>query len=244
MFAWREITVLYRQAIIGIFWVILQPVVTVIIFSILFGYLARIPSEGMPYPVFAMAGLLPWQYFSKAVLTGSNSLVDNRGVVTKIYFPRLILPISGVLAGLVDLAFAFLALVGLMWIYGIVPSLTILGLPVFLIMAVLLALGVSMWLSALNALYRDVKFALPFALQIWMYATPIIYPVGFIPEGWQWLIKLNPMTGIVGGMRWSILGTGSLDVEALAISVAWILVILVAGSQIFRRLEGDIADRV
>ena len=244
VFAWRDISVTYRQTVIGIVWIVLQPLTTVLIFSILFGYLARFPSEGLPYPVFAMAGLLPWQFFAKAVSAGSNSLVANEAIITKTYFPWLILPIGAVLAPLVDLAIGLCALVAIMLVYGMVPSVTVLAFPVFLIMAMLLALGFSICLSGLNALYRDVAIALPFVLQIWMYVTPIIYPVGFIPERWQWLIKINPMTGIIGGFRWSALNSGALDLEALAVSVAWILILLVVGIQVFHRLGDQVADRV
>ena len=244
VFAWRDISVTYRQAVIGIVWIVMQPLTAVLIFSILFGYLARFPSEGLPYPVFAMAGLLPWQYFSKAVSAGSNSLVANKAIITKTYFPRLILPIGAVLAPLVDLAIGLCALVAVMLAYGMVPQVTVLAVPVFLIMAMLLALGFSMCLSGLNALYRDVAIALPFALQIWMYVTPIIYPLGFIPERWQWLIKINPMTGIIGGFRWSALNATALDLEALAVSAVWIVILLVAGVQIFHRLGDQVVDRV
>ncbi len=244
VFAWRDISVTYRQAVIGIVWIVLQPLTTVLIFSILFGYLARFPSEGLPYPVFAMAGLLPWQYFSKAVGAGSNSLVANTAIITKTYFPRLVLPIAAVLAPLVDLAIGLVALVAVMLAYGMAPPVTVLALPVFLIMTMLLALGFAMCLSGLNALYRDVAIALPFVLQIWMYVTPIIYPLGFIPERWQWLIKINPMTGIIGGFRWSALNATALDLEALAVSAVWIVILLVAGTQIFHRLGDQVADRV
>ena len=244
VFAWRDISVTYRQAVIGIAWVVLQPLTTVLIFSILFGYLARFPSEGLPYPVFAMAGLLPWQYFSKAVAAGSNSLVANKAIITKSYFPRLILPMAAVLAPLVDLAVGLPALIAILLIYGIEPPLTILAFPLFLSMAMRLALGLSMCLSGLNALYRDVAIALPFGLQIGMYVTPIIYPVSFIPEPWQWLIKINPMTGIIGALRWSALDAGALDIPALAISAAWIVAFLAACVQIFHRIGGQVADRV
>lgn len=244
VFAWRDISVTYRQAIVGIAWVLLQPLATVLIFSILFGYLARFPSEGLPYPVFAMAGLLPWQYFARAMALGSVSLVANKEIITKTYFPRLVLPISTTLSPLVDLAIGLCALVAVMLVYGMAPPVTVLAFPIFLIMTMLLALGFSMCLSGLNALYRDVAIALPFVLQIWMYVTPIIYPLGFIPERWQWLIKINPMTGIIGGFRWSALNATALDLEALAVSVAWILILLVAGIQIFHRLGDQVADRV
>ena len=244
VFAWRDISVTYRQAAIGIAWVLLQPLATVLIFSILFGYLARFPSEGLPYPVFAMAGLLPWQYFARAMTLGSVSLVANKDIITKTYFPRLVLPISTTLSPLVDLAIGLCALVAVMLVYGMVPPVTVLAFPIFLIMTMLLALGFSMCLSGLNALYRDVAIALPFVLQIWMYVTPIIYPLGFIPERWQWLIKINPMTGIIGGFRWSALNAAALDLEALAISAVWIVILLVAGTQIFHRLGDQVADRV
>ena len=244
MFAWREISVLYKQAAIGVLWVVGQPLITVAIFTIIFGQLVGINSDPIPYPVFAMVGLLPWQFFMKAVTTGSASLVANRGLLTKTYFPRLILPASAVLAGLLDLAIGLVALAGLMLFYGVPVTPRLLLCPAFLLVVALLALGVAVTLSGINALYRDVGVVLPFLLQIWMYATPIIYPISFIPEGWQWLIRLNPMSGLINGLRWSVLGMGTFDGAALAMSLAWTTMLLIGGCHLFRRLEREIVDRI
>lgn len=244
VFAWREISVLYKQAVIGIGWVVFQPLITVAIFTIIFGRLANIPSDGLPYPVFALAGLLPWQYFAKSVSMGSNSLISNKSILTKTFFPRLILPLSGVLAGVADLLIGLCLLLCLMLFYGTPLSTHLFILPVLLIFAVLLALGFAVTLAGLNAIYRDVGLVLPFVLQMWMYATPIIYPVSFIPEKWQWLVKLNPMFGIITGIRWAVLSSGALDTYALLISVSWIIVLLWGGSQLFKRLEAEFVDRL
>ncbi|GBG13293.1 lipopolysaccharide transport system permease protein [Novimethylophilus kurashikiensis] len=223
---------------------IFQPLITVGIFTLLFGRLAGIPSDGLPYPIFALTGLLPWQYFSKSVLTGSNSLVANKGILTKTYFPRLILPLSGVLAGLADLAIGLTLLLCLMLWYGLPLSLHLLVLPVLLVMVVLLAFGLAVTLAGLNAIYRDISLVLPFVMQVLMYSTPIIYSVGFIPPHWQWLIKLNPMTGIITSIRWAVLGIGRLDSTALWISMAWIILLIWAGVRLFKRLEAEFVDRL
>lgn len=244
VFAWREISILYKQAVIGIGWMLFQPLITVAIFSVIFGRLAGIPSDGVPYPVFALTGLLPWMYFAKSVSLGSNSLISNKSILTKTYFPRLILPLSSILPGLVDLAIGLCLLLVLLIIYGTPVSFQILLLPVLLAMTVLLAFSIAVTLAGVNAIYRDIGLVLPFVLQVWMYATPIIYPVGFIPEKWQWLITLNPMTGIITGIRWSVLGGGALNWYALLISLVWIAVLLAAGSQLFKRLEAEFVDRL
>ena len=244
VFAWREISVLYKQAVIGIGWMLFQPMITVTIFSVIFGRLAGIPSDGVPYPVFALTGLLPWLYFAKSVSIGSNSLISNKTILTKTYFPRLILPLSSILPGLVDLAIGLCLLLVLLMFYGTAVSLQIFMLPALLAMTVLLAFGIAVTLAGLNAIYRGIGLVLPFVLQVWMYATPIIYPVGFIPEKWQWLIMLNPMTGIISGIRWSVLGVGVLNLQALIITFVWIAVLLGVGIQLFKRLEAKFVDRL
>ncbi len=244
VFAWREVSILYKQAVIGIGWMLFQPLITVAIFSVIFGRLAGIPSDGVPYPVFALTGLLPWMYFAKSVSLGSNSLISNKSILTKTYFPRLILPLSSILPGLVDLAIGLCLLFVLLIIYGNPVSLQILLLPALLGMTVLLAFSIAVTLAGLNAIYRDIGLVLPFVLQVWMYATPIIYPVGFIPEKWQWIITLNPMTGIISGIRWSVLGVGVLNWHALLITLVWIAVLVGFGSQLFKRLEAEFVDRL
>ncbi|MBE9064842.1 ABC transporter permease [cf. Phormidesmis sp. LEGE 11477] len=244
VFAWRDISVLYKQAVVGVLWVLLQPVATVAIFTVIFGLLARFPSDGLPYPLFALVGLLPWQYFTKAVAAGSGCLVTNKAIVTKTYFPRMVLPISSVIAPLADLVIGFGAVVVLMIYYGYAPSAHLWTLPFFILMAALLAFGISLTLAGLNALYRDVGIALPFLIQFAMYATPIIYPLSFVPQRWQWLISLNPMASVVQGTRWAITGEGMPHTMAIASTVIWIVVLLAVGSQTFLRIEKYFADRV
>lgn len=244
MFTWRLIAVQYKQSLIGIGWAIINPLVTTIVFSVIFGVLASIPSDGQPYPLFVLSGLALWQYFARSIGTGSNSLVANAGIVTKVYFPRVILPLSGVLAGLVDLTVTFLLLFALMLYYGIVPSGHIVTLPLFVLLTIFLATGVSLWLSALNALYRDVGFVVPFMIQIWMYMTPIIYPAHLVPEAWRWLFYFNPMAAVIEGARWSIVGGTPPTLTALSISCTVTAVVLFGGIGLFRRIESVVADRI
>jgi lipopolysaccharide transport system permease protein len=202
------------------------------------------PSDGLPYPVFAFAAILPWTYFSEAVRRSATGLVNDAELVRKVYFPRLIVPVSGVIAPLLDFAIAFFILIALMLWYGVTPSIAIVTLPIFLIVASLLALAMGLWLAPINVRFRDVKHTLPFLLQIWMYASPIVYPLSIIPEQWRWLYSLNPMVGVIEGFRWAILGQGSPDLTSMAISAVLISVLLVSGLIFFKRMEHSFADTI
>ena len=238
---WRDIKVRYKQTIFGAAWAILQPFFTMIVFSVFFGRLIRVPSDGVPYPIFAYSGLLPWQLFSQAVTRSGNSLVSNRHLITKIYFPRLAIPISAVLPGLVDFGIAFVVLLVMMVYYHIAPTVAVLTLPFFLLLAVAAALGVGLWLSALNLKYRDVGYTIPFLTQFWLFATPVLYPSSLIPEKWQALYGLNPMAGVVEGFRWALLGKAPPG-PFLAISVGAVMLLLIGGLYYFRRMEKTFAD--
>jgi lipopolysaccharide transport system permease protein len=241
-FTWRDIKVRYRQTVLGAAWAILQPVLTMVIFSVIFGELAKLPSEGVPYPVFTLTALLPWGLFAFALTSSSNSLIANQQLITKVYFPRLIIPISSVIAGLVDFLIAFAVLIIMMLFYGIAPTAAILTLPLFLVLAVVSATGVGLWLSALNVQYRDIRYVVPFLTQFWMYATPIAYSSELIPEKWRWLYSLNPMTGVVEGFRWAMLGKSALDLPSLLVSAAAVGVIFITGLYYFKRVESGFAD--
>jgi lipopolysaccharide transport system permease protein len=238
----REVKIRYKQAALGVVWALLQPLLTVAIFTIIFGIFARFPSEGLPYSVFAVAAILPWTYFAEALRRSSTGLVLDSELVKKIYFPRLLIPLGGVASPLVDFAIGVLVLLGLMAWHGIVPGLAFLTLPLWTAITALLALAVGLWLAPINVRYRDVMHALPFVIQVWMFATPIVYPLSMIPEKWQPLYSLNPMVGIVEGFRWSLLGTGHPNMLAITISLTVILITLVGGVIHFRRLERTFAD--
>jgi lipopolysaccharide transport system permease protein len=239
---WRDIKVRYKQTALGAAWAILQPVLTMIVFSIIFGGLAKLPSEGIPYPIFTFTALLPWQLFAFALTQSSNSLVGSQNLISKVYFPRLVVPFSSVLAGLVDFAIAFVVLMGMMAFYGISLTPLVLLLPLFLILALASAMAVGLWLSALNVKYRDIRYVVPFLTQFWMYATPIAYSSSIIPEKWHWLYSLNPMTGVVEGFRLAILGKSSLDLFSLGISACMVVVLLIGGLYYFKRMETGFAD--
>ena len=241
---WRDVKVRYKQTALGAAWAILQPVMTMIVFSVFFGRLAKMPSDGVPYPVFAFAALLPWQLFASALSESSNSLVSNQNLITKVYFPRLVIPIAGVLSGLVDFAIAFVILLGLMKYYGIVPTAAIAFLPLFVLFAVVTALAVGLWLSALNVKYRDVRYTIPFLTQLWLFATPVAYPSSLVPEKWRALFGLNPMAGVVEAFRWALLGKAQSPGPLLAVSVAAVVILLVGGLVYFRRTESTFADIV
>ncbi len=242
--AWRDIKVRYKQTLLGAAWAIVQPFFTMVVFSIVFGRLAKIPSDGLPYPVFAYCGLLPWQLFAYALAQCGNSLVGNQNLITKVYFPRLVIPLAAVLAGLLDFAIAFLVLLGMMAYYGIAPTSATVTLPVFVLVAVATAIGAGLWLSALNVQYRDVRYTIPFLTQFWLFATPVAYPASLVPEPWRVVLGLNPMAGVVEGFRWALLGTAQAPGSLLAVSVAVILVLLVSGLYYFRRMEKTFADVV
>lgn len=239
---WRDIKVRYKQTILGASWALLQPLFTMLLFSFFFGRLAKIPSEGIPYPLFAFTALVPWTYFSNTFVQSSNSLVSNASLIKKVYFPRLAIPLAKVFSGLVEFGLSFLLLLGMMLYYGYHPSIRMLGLPLLLLLAMITSLASSLWLSALNVHMRDVEHILPFLVQIWMYATPIPYPSSLVPAKWRTLYAINPMVGVAEGFRWALCGTKTVSGSAFAVSVAIALILLVSGAYWFRRLERTFAD--
>jgi lipopolysaccharide transport system permease protein len=242
--ALRDIKVRYKQTALGAAWAILQPVMTMVVFSVFFGRLAGIPSDGVPYPVFAFAALLPWQLFAYALSESSNSLVVSQNLITKVYFPRLVIPLAAVLAGLVDFAITFVVLLILMWSYRIVPTAAVLWLPLFVLLAIATALAVGLWLSSLNVKYRDVRYTIPFLTQLWLFATPVAYPSTLVPDQWRPILGLNPMAGVVEGFRWALLGTSKGPGLLLAVSVIVVAALLVGGLIYFRQAEQTFADLV
>ncbi len=244
--AWRDIKVRYKQTALGVAWIVLQPLLSTVIFTLLFGGLLKVPSSGAPYALFALAALVPWQYFSGSMSRVGGSLVNSANLITKVYFPRLIIPLSGVISTLVDFGIGFLVLVGLMIGYRVPLTWNVLWLPVFLLLAIVTALGFGLWLAALNVKYRDVNYLIPFLLQIWMYVTPVVYGTTLIPERFRWVMALNPMTGVVEGFRWALLGGSSAEFAApgplVAASTAISLVVLVTGIVFFRNTEKTFAD--
>lgn len=241
---WRDIKVRYKQTVLGAAWAIIQPFFMMLVFSLFFGRLAGVPSDGIPYPIFTFCALLPWQLFAQALAESSNSLVANERLITKVYFPRLVVPIAAVLGGLVDFAIAFVVLLAMMAYYGIVPGMAVLFLPLFILLAVMTALGVGLWLSALNVQYRDVRYTLTFLTQFWMFITPVAYPSSIVPVKWRALYGLNPMAGVVEGFRWALLGKTEAPGPLLAVSVVAVIVILIGGLYYFRRMEETFADIV
>jgi lipopolysaccharide transport system permease protein len=241
---WRDIKVRYKQTVLGAAWAILQPFLTMVVFSVFFGRLAKVPSEGVPYPIFAYCALLPWNYFAGALDRAGNSLVGSANLITKVYFPRLVVPMSAVLAGLLDFAIAFVVLIGMMLVYGIVPTAAVLALPAFILLATVTALGVGLWLSAMNVQYRDVRYAIPFLVQFWLFASPVAYSSTLVPERWRALYGLNPMAGVVEGFRWTLLGTGQSPGPLLAVSASVSIALLISGLYYFRRMEKTFADVV
>jgi lipopolysaccharide transport system permease protein len=238
---WRDIKVRYKQTALGALWAIIQPFMTMVVFSFVFGRLAKMDSEGIPYPIFNYAALLPWTYFSHSLDAASNSLVGSAHLITKVYFPRLVIPVSSVLSGLVDFAIAFFVLIGMMVFYQIQPGWAILLLPLFLLLALITALGVGLWLSALNVKYRDVRYAIPFLMQFWLFASPVVYPSSLLEQPWLTLYGLNPMVGVVEGFRWALLGTDP-PKGMIFISFFVSLAILISGAYYFRRIEKGFAD--
>ena len=242
---WRDLKVRYKQTLLGASWAVIKPFLNMVVFTIFFGGLAKVPSEGVPYPIFSFAALLPWELFSNALSISSRSLVQNRHMITKIYFPRVILPLSSTLSGVIDFLIAFVILLAMMAFYRIQPTLNMLTLPLFLLLAIVAALGVGLWLSALNVLYRDIGYITPFLTQFWLFITPIVYPTSMIPEKWRLVYALNPMTGVVEGFRWAILGTqqGAPGLT-LYISIAVSVVLLISGMYYFKRMERHFSDLV
>jgi len=243
-FVWRDVKVRYKQTVIGVAWVILQPLMTMGVFTIFFGRLAKLPSQGLPYPVFYFAALVPWTYFAQALQNCTAIVVSNQHVITKVYFPRLVLPLAAVCSGLVDFVIGFVVMIILTLSCGIHPPATVALLPVFLLLAVATALGVGLWTSALNALYRDVASIIPFIVQFWMLASPVAYPSSLVPERWRWLYGLNPMAGVIDGFRWALTGTGKPPGAQMAISAVVVLLLVLGGLVFFQRVEGTVADRV
>jgi len=243
-FVWRDIKVRYKQTVIGAAWAIIQPFMTMVVFSLFFGKMAKISSEGLPYPVFYYSALLPWTYFASSLRKSVEIIVQNQSVIRKVYFPRLILPISSVISPLVDFAIAFPVLIGIMIYYGFGLSIKILMLPLFILLAMLTALSVGIWLCGLNAIYRDVRHAVPFMIQLWMFASPVVYPASIVPEKWRLLFGLNPMVGVIEGFRWMLVGKGTPPNAMLAISALAVLILLITGTMYFRRMESTIVDMV
>src|ERR1041385_4012851 len=241
---WRDIKIRYKQTVLGAAWAIIQPVFMMLVFSLFFGKLAKIDSDGIPYPVFAFCALLPWQLFASAVSDSSNSLVGNQGLITKVYFPRLVIPISAVLSGLLDFFVALVVLVGLIFWYGIVPGWGIIAVPAFILLAICTALAVGLCLSALSVEYRDVRYVIGFLVQFWLFITPVAYPSSIIPERWRAVYALNPMVGVVEGFRWALLGKSSALGSMLWVSVGVVLITLFGGLYYFRRMEQQFADIV
>jgi len=241
---WRDVKVRYKQTALGAAWAIIQPLFMMLVFSLFFGRLAGMPSDGIPYPIFTFCALLPWQLFAHALTESSNSLVANERLITKVYFPRLVVPIAAVLGGLVDFGVAFVILLGMMFYYGIVPTWAIVTLPGFILLAIMTALAVGLWLSALNVKYRDVRYTINFLVQFWLFATPIAYPSSLVPERWRPLYGLNPMAGVVEGFRWALLGKQQPPGAMLWVSVAVVILLLIGGLYYFRRMEQEFADVV
>ena len=239
---WRDIKVRYKQTVLGAAWAILQPLLTMVILSIIFGIIANLPSEGIPYPIFTYSALLPWQLFAFALTQSSNSLIGSQNLVSKVYFPRLIIPIASVLPALVDFAVAFVVLLGMMFFYQIPITIRILALPLFLLLAVASALAVGLWFSALNVKYRDVRYVVPFLAMLWQYATPVAYSSTLVPERWQFIYALNPMTSVVEGFRWALLGTKSNLGPTVWRSAAGVILLLIGGLIYFKRMEDTFAD--
>ncbi len=241
---WRDIKVRYKQTVMGAAWAFIQPFFTMVVFSLFFGRLAKIPSDGVPYPLFSFAALLPWTFFANGLSNASNSLVGSSNLITKVYFPRLAIPIANVFSGIVDFSIAFVTLMGMMLYYGMMPTWNALWLPLLLLLALVTALGVSLWLSAMNVQFRDVKYTIPFITQFWLFATPIAYPSSLLTEPWKSVYAINPMVGVVEGFRWALLSTDTAPGLPVLISTVVAVTILVGGLFYFRRLEKTFADVV
>lgn len=239
---WRDIKVRYKQTAIGVTWAVLQPLAMMVVFTLFFGRLAKVPSEGVPYPLFAYAALLPWQLFSRTISESTNSLITDQRLITRVYFPRIIVPLATTLAAMVDFAIAAVLLVALMLIYGVTPAVTLIWLPFFVVLMLVTALGVGFWLSALNVEYRDVMYVVPFLNQFWLFLSPVVYPSSLVPEQWRLLYGLNPMTGVIEGIRWSLLGVGEGPSPMLAVSILIALSLFVSGIAWFRYRERTFVD--
>lgn len=241
---WRDVKIRYKQTVLGALWAIIQPVFTMLVFTLFFGRLAKVPSDGIPYSVFSYAALVPWTFFASSLTQSSNSLVSSANLIKKVYFPRLAIPVSSVMANVIDFMLAFAILLLIMLYYGIIPTWNVVFLPPLLLLALVTSLGVGLWLSALNVEYRDVRYVVPFITQFWMFATPIAYPSSLLKEPWRTVYGLNPMVGVVEGFRWALLGTQTAPGPVIAASTAAALFILVTGAFYFRRMEKNFADIV
>jgi lipopolysaccharide transport system permease protein len=242
IFVWRDLKVRYRQTVIGILWAVLQPLLTMVIFSVFFGRLAGVPSDGIPYPIFSYAALVPWTFFANSISQSSNSLVSNADMIKKIYFPRLTMPIASIFAGFVDFVLAFIILLGMMLFYGYFPTINVLWLPFFLLLATMTAIGVGLWLGAMNVKYRDVRYMVPFIVQAWLFATPVAYPSSLLSEPWRTLYGLNPMVSVVEGFRWALLGTDTAPGSMVIVSFLVSCLVFISGVFYFRRMEKTFAD--
>ena len=241
---WRDIKVRYKQTVLGVAWAVMQPFFTMIVFSLFFGRLAKIPSDGTPYPIFSFAGLVPWTFFVNGLNQATNSLVGGSNLVKKIYFPRLALPLAATLAGVVDFFLAFLMLIGMMFFYGITPTVNMIWLPFLLLLALVTSLGVSFWLSAMNVQFRDVRHTIPFLTQFWLFLTPIAYPSSLLSEPWRTVYGINPMAGVVEGFRWALLGTNTAPGPIILVSALVACSLMISGALYFRRMERTFADVV
>jgi lipopolysaccharide transport system permease protein len=244
LFVSRNLKIRYKQTVVGIGWVVFQPLMTMGIFTIFFGRLAKLPSDGLPYPVFYFAALVPWTYFSSALQNCTSVVVENQNVITKVYFPRLILPLTAVISNLADFAIGFVVCLIVTFSYGFRPGPAMLWLPILLLVASLTALSVGLWVSALNALYRDVRYIVPFMIQFWMFASPVAYPTSLVPERWRWLYGLNPIAGVIEGFRWALTGKGMAPGALMLVSSSAVIGVLIGGLFFYQRMEGTIADRV
>ena len=241
---WRDIKVRYKQTVLGATWAIIQPFFTMVVFTLFFGRLAKVPSDGIPYPIFSYAALVPWTFFANGLNQSSNSLVGSANLIKKVYFPRLIVPISSVASGIVDFTLAFIVLLGMMLYYDIFPSWNVFWLPPLLLLALVTSLGVGLWLSAMNVQFRDVRYTIPFLTQFWLFSTPIAYPSSLLSEPWRTLYGINPMVGVVEGFRWALLGTETAPGLIIIVSTSVALVLLVSGAYYFRGMEKTFADVV
>ena len=241
---WRDVKVRYKQTVMGAAWAIIQPFFSMVVFSLFFGKLARMPSDGIPYPLFSYAALVPWTFFANGLSQSSNSLVGSANLIKKVYFPRLVVPISSVVSGVVDFVLAFVVLLGMMFYFGAVPTWNVVWLPLLLLLALVTALGVGLWLTAMNVMFRDVRYAIPFLVQAWMFATPIAYPSSLLEEPWRTLYGVNPMAGVVEGFRWALLGTETAPGPIVLVSALVAVALLVSGAFYFRRMEKTFADVV
>ena len=241
---WRDVKVRYKQTALGAAWAIIQPLFTMLIFSLFFGLLARMPSDGIPYPLFSLAALVPWTFFANGLNQSANSLVASANLLKKVYFPRLVIPLATVLAGVVDFALSFAVLLGLMAFYGVAPTINLLWMPLFLLLAFITSLGVGLWMSALNVKYRDVRYIVPFIIQLWLFSTPIVYPSSLLPLPWRTIYGINPMVGVVEGFRWALLGSNTAPGFMIAVSSTAALLILIGGAFYFRHMEKGFADIV